>query len=376
MKFTCDTREFSSACQTVARGAVTRSSAPTLEGIKISADDGVVSLCGYNLELGITTRVEPESIVESGAAVLNAKMLCSIVKKLPGGIVEIGTDEKGNAAIASGDARYEIVGMSVDEYPEIPGVGEGKQAEIPQPTLRDMIGQTVFAIDENNMSKPVFSGALFDISDGVLTTVGTDDYRLAICKERIDCTGSYDFVVPKNTLLEVAKLLEDDPDKSVRITVGARHASFTIGDYTVFTRLLEGEFLDYQKVIPTNYTTSTKISTRAFANSVDRVSIMVSDHLKSPIVCKFNHDDGAINLSCNTAIGRAADSAKADEMVGGDLTIGFNDHYLLDALNHADCDEVQLQLNGPLSPMVVLPDDGDSFLFMVLPVRLKAEGAA
>lgn len=372
MKFACETKPFSRACQTVARASATRSSVPALEGIKIAAADGAVNLCGYNLELGIQTSLAPEGTFQGGAVVLDAKMLCGIVKKLPDPLVDISTGEKGNVTIISGDARYEIVGMSASDYPEISGVGEGKQAEIPQPTLKDMIGQTAFAIDENNMSRPVFSGALFNISDGVLTTVGTDGYRLAICKERIDCTGSYDFVVPKNTLLEVAKLLEDDPDKSVRITVGARHASFTIGDYTVFTRLLEGEFLDYQKVIPTNYTTSTKISTRAFANSVDRVSIMVSDHLKSPIVCKFNHDDGAINLSCNTAIGAAADSVNAAEMVGGDLTIGFNDRYLLDALNHAGCDEVRLQLNGPLSPMAVLPDDGDSFLFLVLPVRLEA----
>lgn len=376
MKFTCDTREFSAACQTVARAAATRSSVPELEGIKISATDGVVSLCGYNLELGITTQIESESADQGGAAVLDAKMLCSIVKKLPGSVVEVSTDGKGNVTIVSGDARYKIVGTPVGEYPEIPDVGKGNQAEIPQPTLRDMIGQTAFAIDENNMSRPIFSGALFDVSDGLLTMAGTDGYRLAICKEPVDCHGDYNFVVPKNTLLEVAKLLGDGGDKSVQVTVGTRHAIFTIGAYTVFTRLLEGEFIDYKATIPSNHTTSVKIGTRDFSSSVDRVSIMVSDHLKSPIVCKFDHDDGAINLSCNTAIGNAADSAKAAEMVGGDLTIGFNDRYLLDALNHADCDEVRLQINGPLSPMVVLPDDGDSFLFMVMPVRLKAEGAA
>lgn len=372
MKFTCDTKELSKACQTVSRAAATKASIPVLKGIKIDVKGGKATLCGYNLEVGITTKLDCEGSCADGSTVLDAKILCNIVKKSPDAYTEISTDEKGIATIKSGTAEFSIVGIPAKEFPELPEVEEKSGVDISQPALKSMIQQTLFAISEND-SKPMYTGAQLAIENGKFTMVGVDGYRLAVCKEPIDYSGAnFDFIVPAKTLMEVSKLLLDDTDKVAHISVAIRHATFTIGDYEIFTRLLEGDFLDYKAVLPKQCTTSLKVNVQDFAKSVQRVSLLISDKLRSPIVCDFSGTDGTIKLSSNTAMGRASDSIPA-EISGEDVHIGFNHKYLADALSHTNCDEVRLQLNGPLSPMVVMPDNGDSFLFLVLPVRLKAE---
>jgi len=373
MKFTCDTKELSKACQTVSRAVATKTTVPTLEGIKIDADADGISVCGYNLELGITTRISAQSISEEGSTVLDAKTLCNIVKKLPDVHTDISIDEKDTATIESGTTNFTIVGLSAKEFPNIPAVDKKSEVNIPQPVLKSMIQQTLFAISEND-SKPMYTGAQLAIENGKLTMVGIDGYRLAVCKETIDYSGAnFDFIVPAKTLMEVSRLLSDDANKAVHISVGIRHAIFAIGDYEIFTRLLEGDFLDYKAVLPKQCATSLKVNVQDFAKSVQRVSLLISDKLRSPIVCDFSGTDGTIKLSSNTAMGRASDSIPA-EISGEDVHIGFNHKYLADALSHTDCDEVRLQLNSPLSPMVILPDAGDSFVFLVLPVRLRAAG--
>ena len=152
--------------------------------------------------------------------------------------------------------------------------------------------------------------------------------------------------------------------------MGRRHILFKIGCYTVISRLLEGEFLDYKAAIPTASGTEVLVKTRGLMDSVERVSLLITDRLKSPVRCVFQ--DHEIKISCSTAMGRANDQLEA-EITGPNVEIGFNNRYLLDALRNADGDEVRVQLNGPLSPMKVLPREGNSFLFLVLPVRLKSE---
>ena len=156
------------------------------------------------------------------------------------------------------------------------------------------------------------------------------------------------------------------------ISVDLRHAVFEVGDYEIFTRLLEGEFLDYSQAIPSKHSTETLIDVQSLLDSTERVSLIVNDKLRSPLRMEVNRSHNRIELSCSTVLGAAHDAINA-EISGDALTIGFNGKYLSDALKNVDCDEVKLHFNGPLSPMVILPDDGDSFVFLVLPVRLRQE---
>ena len=376
MRFACNTKELSKACQSVSRAAATRASTPALECIKVSVADGRVGLCSYNLQFGISTVLPAAGAEEDGAILINAKTLCSIVKKLPS--VSTTVDFNGNAVtITSGDAQFQISGIPAIEFPNLPDVGDVIPVQIPKSKLKDMLHQTLFSINEANVVRPIYTGAQLKLSSGLLQVAGTDGYRLAICKEAIDYSGGpVDCVVPKAALMEIERLLSDSEDDAITLSIGARHAVFTVEGYQVFTRLLDGEFMDAGRMIPQNYTTSVKVDAKALADSVERVSVVVNGRFRTPVACNFKHNGGTIHLQCATQLGKAEDTVHTADFQGGDVEIGFNPQYLADALLHSDCDEVQLQLTDPLRPLVVRPDDGDSFAFLVLPVRLKAGNAA
>jgi DNA polymerase-3 subunit beta len=231
-----------------------------------------------------------------------------------------------------------------------------------------MIRQTIFAVAESD-AKPIHTGTLFEIKENRIREVSVDGYRLAMRSERVQNEEEFSFVVPGKTLSEVLKLLSDE-DKNVTISDGSRNIIFGIENYSVLSRLLEGDFLDYNAAIPTSHATEISVQTRSFIDSVERVSLLITDRLKSPVRSIFDRNE--IKLSCSTAIGKASDQFTA-QLSGDSVEMGFNKRYLLDALRNTEGDEIKIQLNGPLSPMKVLPKNGDAFLFLVLPVRLKNE---
>ncbi|MCI1966633.1 MAG: DNA polymerase III subunit beta [Oscillospiraceae bacterium] len=368
MKITCDKQKLNEAVLNIQKAVSTKSSIPALEGILIRAGDSSVQLCGYDLELGITTDLAC-TVAEKGSIVLSARLFGDIVRRLPAADVTITTDEKQITTIESGEAKYSIVGIPAQEYPELPSVGSETSLKIPSGILHSMIHQTLFAVADND-AKPIHTGTLFELEPDHLRLVSVDGYRLAIREEPLACERNTTFVVPGKTLAEVLKLIGDD-DSEVELQIGRRHILFSIQNYTVISRLLEGEFLDYRAAVPNECSTSLKVSVHNLISSVERVSLLITDRLKSPVRCVF--EDGEIRVSCSTAIGRAHDKLAA-QMEGDSLEMGFNNRFLLDALRNTECDEVRIQLNGPLSPMRILPCEGSSFLFLVLPVRLKSEG--
>ena len=367
MKITCNRQQLVEAVSNVQRAVSTKSSVPALEGILLKAEDNTVMLCGYDLELGMTT-VIPASIEEEGSIVLSARLFGDIVRRMPADTVFIGADEKFMTTITSGASEYSIVGIPSQEFPELPSVTAETPVTISQAVLKSMIRQTIFAVADTD-AKPIHTGTLFEIGGGRIRLVSVDGYRLALREEPVSCGEEVSFVVPGKTLSEVLKLIKDD-DSDLTMQVGRRHILFNIGSYTVISRLLEGEFLDYNAAIPKASSTEIVVWTRSFIESVERVSLLITDRLKSPVRCIFSGNE--IRVSCSTSIGRANDQIEA-KITGNDVEMGFNNRYLLDALRNTEGDEVRIELNGPLSPMKILPKEGDSFLFLVLPVRLKNE---
>ena len=172
--------------------------------------------------------------------------------------------------------------------------------------------------------------------------------------------------MPGKSLLEVTKLINENTE-SIDIISSGRHIIFKIGDYSVISRLIEGEFMNYKTSIPSVHSTELKVNTRKFINTIERMSLLLTDKMKSPIRCYI--DDNLIQTTCNTPLGQAKDELDV-VMNGENVEIGFNNKFLLDALRYSETDEVRLQLNGALSPMVVTPTEGDSFLFLLLPMRI------
>ena len=365
MKFTVNKSDITEAVSNIQRAVSTKTSIPALEGILLSATETGLELCAYDLELGITT-VIPAFVMEPGKAVLSAKLFSDIVRRTPAETVTVSVDEKNMATLESGYSRFSIIGIPAEEFPELPKLSDSTQISLPGALLKSMIRQTLFAIAESD-AKPIHQGSLFSLENGILDVVSVDGYRLAVRREPVDFSEDLSFVVPGKTLSELLKLIKDS-EEPVEISAGRRHILFKIDNYTVISSLLEGEFLNYKAAIPPESQTEVVLKTREAIDSVERVSLLITDRLKSPIRCLF--DNNEVKLNCTTSMGRASDQLDV-EMTGQSVEIGFNNRYLLEALRNTECDEVKVQLGGPLSPMKVVPKDGDSFL--VLPVRLKSE---
>ncbi len=368
MKFSCLRTDLVSAISNVSRAVSSKASIPALEGVLIKAYNNSLNISGYNLEIGITTDVEA-TIKQEGEIVLSARLFLDIVRRLPEEIVMIETDDRMVTYITCGKVDYQIVGMSSVEYPDLPTFQQTDGITVNAKVLRDMIRQTVYAVSDNN-SKPIYTGSLFEISEGVLRIVAIDGFRMAIRSENVDSESNTSFVVPGKTQLEVLKLITDD-EENVEIIVGQRHITFKINSYKVISRLIEGTFLDYKSTIPTGEKTELVINTRMMIDSVERMSLLNSERIQSPVRCKFNENE--IRMSCASAVGRANDVINVP-IIGESVEIGFNNRYMLEALKNTDTDEVKMVLNGAVSPIVIKPVKGDSFLSIVVPVRLANEG--
>lgn len=367
LKISCQKQALISAVSNVQRAISGKSTVSVLDGILLRASADSLLLAGYDLELGIMTTVDA-NVEQTGQIVLNARLFGDIVRKLPGDTVELETDDRFQTIIRSDESMFSIVGIDAAEYPDIPTVSDGEDISLPETTLKSMIRQTLFAVAQTDI-RPVHTGVQFTVADNQLRLVAVDGSRLAIRCEAVDCRQNMEFVVPGKTLSELLKLLGDEEEAAV-LHVGQQHILTEVGGYSVISRLLDGEFLAYQKAIPPQITTEIRVKTRVLMDAVERASLVINDRIKSPLVCQFQ--DESITVSCTTPLGSAKDKIDTDSMDGNAEEMGFNSRFLLDALKNAETDEVRIQLNGPVSPMKILPVEGESFLFLVLPVRLKA----
>ena len=367
MKFSCEKALLSAAVSVTSRAVAVKSSIAAMEGILVEAGDQL-KLTGYNLETGIQATV-PAEIKEKGSLVLSARLFGEIVRKMPDDVVVFSSNGY-MVNIKCGMSEFNILGTDAEEFPELPSVEAQSHIAIGQQTLRSMIGQTLFAISDNE-SRPIHTGSLFEVENGLMTIVSVDGYRLALRREPVTevvGTDKFHFVVPGAALNEIEKICSGED--TVTITEGLRHIMFQTGEVMLVCRRLEGEFLPYKNAIPRNNPIAVECDTRMLLSCLERVSLIISEKLKSPLRCIFR--DGMVSITTKTAIGDAADQCPIQGN-GCNLEIGFNNKYLMDALKNAPADRLRLEFNSGVAPCVILPTEGEEkFIYMVLPVRLKA----
>lgn len=367
MKFSCEKSELAAAVTVASRAAAAKSAVPSLEGLLIEAGSDVV-ISGYDLKTGIRSTIAAD-VTETGNVVINAKLFGEIIRKMPDDVVYISVNEKYMINIRCAMSEFDIMGISSDEYPELPYVDYQNSVYMRERDIKAMISETNFAVSDNE-ARPIHTGALFEVDNDILTIVAVDGFRLALRRERVAKTevGKIDFVVPGAALSEVEKIASDSDDL-VKITLGSKHIMFTIGGTMLISRRLEGEFLNYRSAIPQAGKYSIEAARRDIIGAVERVSLIINDKFKSPVRCRF--DSGVLRVSTATTLGKANDECA----VCGDgegLEIGFNNRYILEALRAAPAENVRLQLSTSVSPCVIVPTDGSkNFIYMILPVRLR-----
>ena len=367
MRFTCEKSMLVTGLNITGRTVAQKSALSAIEGILCKAEDGL-SLTGYNMETAITYNVEAE-VTDAGACILPAKLFGDIIRRLPEGPVTVVVDENYNVSIRSGYASFTISAEAAEDYPELPDVGSGRSICIPQSALKDLISGTIFAVSENQ-GRAIHTGVKFEVEENMVSAIAVDGFRLARRTYHTDsATGKkISFVVPAQGLKEVEKILTD-ADEDVAFILGEKHILFQMGVATLICRLLEGEFLDWRRVVPVNSPLKLVANVADLSSSFERVGLIVSEKYKSPVRCVFS--DQVLLLRTNTTIGAAEDRCT----IAGDgkeLEIGFNVRYLADALRAIPCEEVVMELTNGLSPIVLSPvDDKYDFAYMVLPVRIS-----
>ena len=367
MRFTCEKSMLVQGLNIAGRTVAQKSSLSAIEGVLCKAGLGI-SLTGYNMETAITYNVEAE-VTDPGECILPAKLFGDIIRRLPEGPVTVVVDESYKVSIRAGYASFTISAEGADDYPDLPDVNTGRAIRIPQNKLKELISGTIFAVSENQ-GRPIHTGVKFEVTNTSITAIAVDGFRLArrSFHPEEETGRELSFVVPAAGLKEVEKILTDVDDDAA-FTLGTKHILFQIGSATLVCRLLEGDFLDWRRVVPTNCPIKLVANVGELQSSVERVGLIVSEKYKSPVRCVFSNQ--VLNMRTNTTIGAAEDRCTLAGD-GKELEIGFNVRYLADALRVIPSEEVTLELTNGLSPIVLTPaEDKYDFSYMVLPVRIK-----
>ena len=366
MRFTCEKSMLVTGLNITGRTVAQKSALSAIEGILCKADK-TLTLTGYNMETAITYEIDAE-ITDAGKCILPARLFGDIIRRLPEGPVTVVVDDNYKVSIRSGYASFTISAEGAEDYPELPDVSTGNAITIPQSALKELISGTIFSVSENQ-GRPIHTGVKFEVENDTVSAIAVDGFRLARrCYHAEEAFGRVQsFVVPAHGLKEVEKILQEDED--VTFTLGGKHILFNMGPATLICRLLEGDFLDWRRVVPTGCPIRLVANVGELISSLERVGLVVSEKYKSPVRCVFS--DQVLLLRTNTTIGAAEDrcSIAGD---GKELEIGFNVRYISDALRAVPSEEVTLELTNGLSPIVMTPvDEKEDFSYMVLPVRIK-----
>ena len=365
MKIICDRDKLNEAIQIVSRAVATKSNLAAIEGILLVAENNTLTLTGYDFEMGIKTTFDCE-IEREGDVVLSAQLLGNIVRKVNNQNIYIECDDQMNCVIKSGYTQYNIKGIDSTDYPDFPSAGKDNSIKMENSLFSEMCDYVIYAVSTDE-KRPAHTGVLMKLENKTLTMVALDGYRLAVCERQVDFDGDFQMIVPAKAMNEVRRIV-GEKDGKITIFASRRYVMFKAGEFIVLSRLLEGDFLDYKKAIPSNFATDVVVNTKQLSDAVDRVSLIITERLRNPV--KLTINDNTLSVKCTTELGDVYDEISVGQ-IGPDLEIGFNNRYILDALKASKKEELIFKLSGPLEPCKIIPKEGDDFTYLVLPVRFK-----
>lgn len=370
LKFEIYRDELVEGLQKVQRGVAKKTTMPILEGIKFETKDHQLILTSSNLDISVESVIQTK-VTESGSIVLPSDFLYSLVKKWDGDNIIFEEKTEGIVTMACGRSTCKIKGMSAKEFPVFPKPKEAYNFEIPSDTLRGMIKQTVYAVAVNE-SFPVLTGEKWEVDNNALTVVGLDGYRMAIHIGKLSkpIAEPLSITVPGKALKELERML---PDKgNIAVQVSGSQIFFQIDSQTIFTsRLLEGEYIDYKKVIPQDKKTVVKVNRSDMLNSAERSALLANDHNHNTVI--FSIQDEELVVKANSQLGDSEEILPIQKW-GDDLQIAFNAKFLIEALQSCTDDFVKIRMINPLSPALITSED-TSLVTMILPIKVNTETA-
>ncbi len=368
MNIICNKNILNEAISSVSKAVSSHSNFAILEGIYIKADiEGTITFISNDMEIGIEAKIDAR-VIKPGQTVLNAKMLGNIIKNLPAEEVYIETNEINYCTIKSGNAKFEIMGLNPMDFPELPKVDPEYSIKVEKTSLREMISKTIFCTSLSD-NRPVLKGCLVEVKGSIIKMIATDGFKMAVRTYHLD--REYDensFIVPAKTLGEITKILKDE-EGFVEINCTSKNAVFIFDNYKIVTRLIEGEYIKYESAIYNDQEIEIKCPLYELFDSVYRASLIINGNSNDAPV-KLKIMDNNINISCETIIGNVDDNINVDTGTAN-LEIGFFNEFLLDVLRACDDETVNIKFKKNINPMIITPTEGDKYLYLLLPRRLK-----
>ncbi len=372
MKVAVDRRVLLDGVSAVAHAISARSSLPIMQHICVRVQNETLHLLGSDLEQRIQY-VLPAQVMEAGDFTLPARMASEVLSALPDGQLELHDDATRSIHVKCGRSEYRLLGLNADEYPDMGEVTEEKQFVVPATVLSDMVRQTAFAVSTDE-GRAILTGILMEFDGVTLRLVATDTHRMALRSQLVG-TVAYDelvqVVVPARALSELMRIIGND-DRDIRVTIGNTMVSFCPLDdphaLMVTTRLVDGAFPDYNRIIPRNCIRKFTVQTQDMLAAVKRVNLVSRDTAGRVIVS--THGDDLVLEAESAALGRAHEVVDAIR-VGDDITLGFNGKYMADVLNVLDSEGAVMEMTEAMRPIVVRPADSDTYLYLLMPMAVS-----
>lgn len=368
MKFTCSKSELIESLNAVSRAVAVKPQMPVLSGIYMKAEGSGLELQANNFSLGIITKI-PVNTEEPGEIIVVGKFLLEIIRKLSGDTVTISYHPGESVVnIQSDSAAFTLLAMNADDFPKVKTQEAFNSFKIKTATFRNLIRKTAFAATSDD-SRPIFTGCCLEINGNSVTMAATNTHRLAIMKETLpEEIGEMKFIIPATTLRDFLKISDSaTPDSSVTVDCSNKYIAFTFDNIFMTSRLIEGQYPPYDKVVPASSEIFATIDVSELASAVDRVAIISNENEYKTIRFIFTQDSIEIS-STSPEVGKAVEHVKA-QVEGGDLDISFNAAYILEILKVLDGDKCKFAMTKPLAPVDVREIDSDNFIYVVTPVR-------
>ncbi|HHV46462.1 MAG TPA: DNA polymerase III subunit beta [Tissierellia bacterium] len=366
MKIQVSQKTLSNHIGIVQKGIPSRTTLQILDGILMEAYGDKLKLISTDMEIGIETYLDCH-VIEEGSTVINARIFGDIVRKLPDSTIHIELSDN-NINIKCEDSEFNIMGYNPNEYPELPYISNEISFSIPKNLFRSAIRQTVFATAQDE-TRPIYTGVLLEIMDGMASFVALDGYRLSFRSIPVSSSENIKIVIPGRVLNELNKILGDE-EEDMTIYIAPKNVMFNLGDTVVSSRLIEGQFLNYREMIRQEHKTSVKVDRKSFQDSLERASLLAKDE-KANLV-RLNIVDNQVFIKSNNEIGNVNERISSNKS-GDDINIAFNSKYLLDGIKVIDSEMIELLFMGSLNPCIIRPIDDIDYTYLVLPVRSAQE---
>lgn len=365
---------------TRAMGAVSQKNThPFTEGVLMETADDGLKMATYDMEKSVRAFVEAEVIIP-GACVINAQRLLSIIRILPESVITLTVDESLLVTIQSGRSSFSLHALPAKDFPQMPVIAGKESFTMEQCALKKMILRTAHSIAQIDQ-RPILCGAYFKLEQDNIRIVSCDSYTLSLCNLRtpiitvIDNLERTSFIIPGKTVTELVKMLSDEPDVFLTIMVTAKNIIFNMENLVFSSRLVEGEYIDYDRLIPKEQPIEAILDAKAFTEALDRAALISEEKIAGSTknYVKLSFVGNSLQITSKSANGNIYEEVEC-EHTGEDIEIGFNCRYLMNTMRAVTTEKVRIRLLTPYMSATIEPLDEeapDQYLYMVLPLKMK-----